>query len=122
MHRRHFIQSGLAAAGLGALAEKVRPPRSSAALSVMTVNGLVETGELGRMLPHEHVLVDFAPIEELEPGRYDPDAAFDIILPHLESLKALGCQTVAECTPAYLGPGRPAAAAALGGERPPPPD
>ena len=69
----------------------------------MTVRGLVEADELGRMLPHEHVLVDFAPIDELEPARYDPDEAFGAILPHLERLKALGCQSVAECTPAYLG-------------------
>ena len=103
MHRRQFVQSSLAAAGLGVLAEKTRQSRVGTALSVMTVQGLVEASDLGQMLPHEHVLVDFAPIDDQEPGRYDPDVAFDVILPHLERLKALGCQTVAECTPAYLG-------------------
>ena len=93
----------MAAAGLGALARKITPSCADEERSVMTVRGPVEAGELGRMLPHEHVLVDFAPVEELEPGRYDSGEAFDVILPHLERLKALGCQTVAECTPAYLG-------------------
>lgn len=103
MHRRQFIQSSLAAAGLGALIERIAQPRAEDTLSVMTVRGPVEASELGRMLPHEHVLVDFAPIEQQEAGSYDPDAAFAVVLPYLERLKALGCQTVAECTPAYLG-------------------
>ena len=103
MHRRQFIQSSLAAAGLGALAGRSAFAGTDDPRSIMTVRGPVDVQEMGRTLPHEHVLVDFAPIEELEPGRYDPDVAFDVILPHLERLKALGCQTLAECTPAYLG-------------------
>lgn len=103
MHRRRFIQASLAAAGLGALTSRSALARPDEPLSVMTVRGPVEADTLGTTLPHEHVLVDFAPVAELEPGRYNRDEAFEVVLPYLEQLKALGCQSLAECTPAYLG-------------------
>lgn len=54
-------------------------------------------------LMHEHVLVDFAGAEIASPSRYDPDEVVRVVVPHLKQLRSLGCRTLVECTPAYLG-------------------
>jgi predicted metal-dependent phosphotriesterase family hydrolase len=54
-------------------------------------------------LMHEHVLVDFVGAAGVSPSRYDADEVFKVVLPHLHEAKRLGCQTLVECTPAYLG-------------------
>jgi len=69
----------------------------------MTVLGPIAPGKLGRTLMHEHVLVDFVGADKIEPGRYDPEEVFQKALPHLQALKSLGCDTLVECTPNYLG-------------------
>lgn len=70
---------------------------------VMTVRGRRRADQLGVVLPHEHVLVDFIGAAEISPSRYDPEAAFARIRPFLDRVRALGCETMFECTPAYLG-------------------
>jgi len=70
---------------------------------VQTVNGPVAPEMLGVTLAHEHVLVDFIGADRVSPSRYDRDAAFRRALPHLERIHALGCRTLVECTPAYIG-------------------
>lgn len=52
---------------------------------------------------HEHVLVDFIGADKIQPGRYDREQVFDKALPYLKELVAVGCQTLVECTPAFLG-------------------
>ena len=52
---------------------------------------------------HEHVLVDFIGAAEASRLRYDADAVFKAVLPHLQQARTLGCDTLVECTPAYLG-------------------
>jgi predicted metal-dependent phosphotriesterase family hydrolase len=52
---------------------------------------------------HEHVLVDFIGAAQVSPSRYDADAVFTAVLPHLQQVRRLGCETLVECTPAYLG-------------------
>ncbi len=52
---------------------------------------------------HEHVLVDFIGADKVSPTRYDPDEVFTAVLPHLRQVRELGCATLVECTPAYLG-------------------
>ena len=69
----------------------------------MTVTGPLPADELGTMLPHEHILVDFVGADQVSPERYDADEAFDLMLPHLERAQDVGCQAIAECTPAWLG-------------------
>lgn len=69
----------------------------------MTVSGLIPADSLGRCLPHEHVLVDFAGAERALPPRYDRDSAFTVILPYLNGVVARGLEAFIECTPAYLG-------------------
>ena len=71
--------------------------------SVMTANGPIAPEQMGTTLPHEHVLVDFATVEEVSPDRYDRDEVFETVLPYLQQVRALGLQTLVEATPAYLG-------------------
>lgn len=70
---------------------------------VMTVRGPRPAADLGFVLPHEHVLVDFVGAEQVSPARYEADAAYAKIKPYLDEAKALGCRTLFEATPAYLG-------------------
>jgi phosphotriesterase-related protein len=69
----------------------------------MTVTGEVAADQLGKMLPHEHILVDFVGADQVSPDRYDADEAFEVMLPFVKKAKEAGCQAIAECTPAYLG-------------------
>lgn len=52
---------------------------------------------------HEHILVDFIGAAQVSPSRYDANAVFNAVLPHLKQARRLGCDTLVECTPAYLG-------------------
>lgn len=54
-------------------------------------------------MPHEHVLVDFIGAAKISQSRYRPDEVFQVALPHLQRIRDLGCQTLVECTPAYIG-------------------
>lgn len=98
MLRREFLQwgaLGCAAPLLSRAAEKVP--------EVMTVRGLRPAADLGFVLPHEHVLVDFIGAAEVSASRYDAGVALAKIKPFVEEAKALGCATMMECTPAFLG-------------------
>src|SRR5262245_20064876 len=68
-----------------------------------TVAGPIPADALGVTLMHEHVLVDFVGADQVNPSRYDPDQVFHAVLPHLRQARMLGCATLVECTPAYLG-------------------
>jgi phosphotriesterase-related protein len=74
------------------------PPRL-----VPTVSGPLGAHRLGLTLMHEHLLVDFIGADRVSRSRYDPNQAFSVILPHLANARAAGCETLVECTPAYLG-------------------
>jgi phosphotriesterase-related protein len=70
---------------------------------IATVRGPIAADRLGLTLMHEHVLVDFIGAADVGPSRYDQGEAFKAVLPHLQAVKRLGCETLVECTPAYLG-------------------
>ncbi|WP_428939394.1 phosphotriesterase family protein [Fontivita pretiosa] len=78
-------------------------PASRPQGQVMTVDGPVHASQLGVTLPHEHLLVDFIGADRATPDRYDRDDVQRAVLPHLKQLAALGCSTLVDCTPAYLG-------------------
>lgn len=101
MNRRGFLKlaAGVAASTRAGTLRARREPEPQ----VMTVLGPVAVRRLGRVLMHEHVLVDFIGADKIEPGRYDPDEVFAKALPFLEKLKAAGCGALVECTPAFLG-------------------
>ena len=109
MNRRAFLQALVVAGSVpvpGARTVRVRVPgtgTSTGTGTVETVTGPVSADGLGVTLAHEHVLVDFVGADKVSPDRYDRAAAFRAALPHLERIYALGCRTLVECTPAYLG-------------------
>ena len=112
MKRRDFLKKSAIAVGGGVLCGSALPGCGSedkeqavttSTTGVMTVLGAVAPPALGVTLPHEHVLVDFIGADEVGPDRYDSDSAFEVILPYLEQVRELGCETFVECTPAYSG-------------------
>lgn len=100
MKRRDFMRRTLLAAGAG-MASNVRAEEGG--MRVMTVRGAIPAAAMGVTLVHEHVLVDFAGADKASPERYDPEEVFRVARPHLERVKGLGCDTLVDCTPAYLG-------------------
>lgn len=107
MRRRDFL--GFTTAAVFAARTALRaattsaPPPAVREPTVMTVRGPVAAAQLGFVLPHEHVLVDFVGAAEVSPTRYDAGAAFAKIKPFLDEAHRLGCRTLVECTPAFLG-------------------
>ena len=70
---------------------------------IMTVNGPVSASATGIWLPHEHILVDFIKADSMPPDPYDRKDVVKKMLPYLREVKKLGCRTIAECTPEYIG-------------------
>ncbi len=109
LSRRQFVHAAGRAAALSPVAAAISgwtQARTSAPQrpgTVMTVRGPVAADELGIVLMHEHVLVDFIGADEVSPERYDRDDAFRRALPFLREVQARGVRTFVECTPAYLG-------------------
>jgi phosphotriesterase-related protein len=96
--RRQFMAAAAALPALGAAyGQDASEPR------IMTVRGPRPASTLGRILPHEHVLVDFIGADQVRPDRYDRDAVAETVRPHLVQAGEAGCDTLVECTPAFLG-------------------
>ena len=70
---------------------------------IMTVNGPVNSSELGISLTHEHILVDFIGADSISESRWDKAEVVRIAAPFVREIKALGCKSFFECTPSYLG-------------------
>jgi phosphotriesterase-related protein len=104
--RREWLAATVAVVAAGC-ASRGAQGRTSASLEradrIETVTGAVAADRLGMTLMHEHVLVDFIGAGQVSPSRYDQDAVFAAVLPHLQQVRSLGCDTLVECTPAYLG-------------------
>jgi phosphotriesterase-related protein len=96
--RRQFLSA--LGAGAFSIPDRARAARMP---TVETVRGPVPADRLSVTLAHEHVLVDFVGADKVSPDRYSRNAAFEKALPHLKRIHALGCRTLVECTPAYLG-------------------
>lgn len=103
--RREWIAGTLALLTAGCASRRPPDPTTapSGRVSIDTVTGPIAADRLGVTLMHEHVLVDFIGAADVTPSRYDADAVFKAVLPHLQQLRRLGCDTLVECTPAYLG-------------------
>lgn len=70
---------------------------------IQTVRGSIRPRQLGLTLIHEHILVDFIGADKVSKDRYNPDEVFEVMLPYLQEVKALGVNGMAECTPMFLG-------------------
>ena len=100
MHRRQFLKTlPIAIAGASSPDSFAAPPDTR----VNTVLGARSPRALGMTLMHEHVLVDFVGADNVSPQRYNVEEVFQAALPHLKALRATGCRTLVECTPAFLG-------------------
>ncbi len=101
MHRRTFLRT---ASGLLAGSGILHLIANRAAPSVIqTVRGPIHPTQFGTALTHEHILVDFIGADKISPERWQHDEVIARVLPFLLEIKALGCQSLVECTPAYLG-------------------
>lgn len=69
---------------------------------IQTVLGPIKPSQLGLTLIHEHILVDFIGADNFDKNRYDPNEVFEVMLPYLKEIRALGVTGFAECTPMYL--------------------
>lgn len=70
---------------------------------IITVDGEIDAGEMGKTLHHEHLLVDFIGADSTGYHRWDKKEVAKKVLPYLLEIKKLGYQTLVECTPSYLG-------------------
>ncbi len=103
MYRRRFLQTSGLLLGMQFACGSLPPRETVEKGRIVTVCGSIAPQAMGITLPHEHVLVDFVGADKIGPGRYDPDEAFEIALPYLVEAKKLGCDTLVECTPKYIG-------------------
>jgi phosphotriesterase-related protein len=106
LSRREWIAGSVALLGGGCASGGPQGPAASAAglaQTVQTVTGALPADRLGLTLMHEHVLVDFIGASQVSARRYDVNQVFMRVLPYLTQARALGCETLVECTPAYLG-------------------
>ena len=104
MNRREWIAGMAGSFVVDPLAAAQTASKSAEAAGlVQTVTGPVAAARLGLTLMHEHVLVDFIGADKVSPQRYDAKHAFTTVLPYLEQARKHGCETLVECTPAYLG-------------------
>jgi len=99
MKRRQFIIKSMLAGGSVSI-QGFKPINSK---EIITVNGSINAEEAGFTLAHEHILVDFIGAKSYDPLRWDRNQVYQSVLPHIIELKKLGCSTLLDCTPAYLG-------------------
>ena len=71
--------------------------------TLLTTLGPKGAGELGMILPHEHIFVDLGPIEEANYRRADAADVIRLMAPEIEKIKALGVTALVECTPEGVG-------------------
>ncbi len=85
------------------VAQTGAPVKASVDGTIMTVLGPISPERMGTTLSHEHGVVDFLGAEKSKVGRHDQEEAFQTVLPHLQRLKVLGCESFVECTPNFIG-------------------
>ncbi len=69
---------------------------------INTVNGSVSIDKLGITLTHEHVMSNFGK-DKSESSVYDETKLFAQVIPYLKELKALGVNSIFDCTTEYFG-------------------
>jgi len=68
-----------------------------------TTLGPLSADEVGLVLPHEHLLVDFRLPDDVPPDAVDHDAVVAVMAPALRAAGDAGVTAVVECTPHGLG-------------------
>ena len=72
-------------------------------LFLMSVNGPVSRANAGFILEHEHILVDFSGADEYDPEGWNDDSVSVKVLPYLKEAITMGCGTLIDATPQFLG-------------------
>ena len=71
---------------------------------IHTVRGPIESGSIGRILPHEHLFTDLRGPSAAGYAQGDPSAVVKVVGPHLAKAAAAGVTALVECS--TLGVGR----------------
>ena len=102
LERRRFLKT-LAALSVSTLVAGCGEQSEPSAATIMTVLGPIPASDLGKTLPHEHIMVDFIGADQTGPHRWDDNEVFETMLPYLQAIRDQGVQAFFDCTPAYLG-------------------
>ncbi len=70
---------------------------------LITTLGTYEAGQLGIILPHEHIFVDLGPIELANWRSATAEQVIPVMAPELERVRAAGVTALVECTPVGVG-------------------
>lgn len=70
---------------------------------IMTVRGPVEGFDLGKILTHEHIIIDFRGAEFNSNNDYEIEEVISIVSPFLKEIKDLGYGGIVDCTPKFFG-------------------
>ena len=70
---------------------------------LITTLGPRSAGEIGKMLPHEHVFVDLRTWEKPGYATGNADAVVGLMAPEIERIKALGFTALVECSTVGVG-------------------
>ncbi len=70
---------------------------------LITTLGPKGGGEIGKMLPHEHVFVDLRTFDKPGYAEGEPEAVVALMAPEIERIKALGFSALVECSTVGVG-------------------
>jgi predicted metal-dependent phosphotriesterase family hydrolase len=87
----------------GNCSKKAVPPRQPLRGKIVTVLGPIEPESFGKVLPHEHMMVDFVGADKVSKTRYDSEEVFQTMLPYFQEIKSQDVEGFIDCTPMYLG-------------------
>ncbi len=103
MHRKEFLKYTSQAALLAASPSLFNMTNTGKKTArIHTVTGTTSPKQLGFTLIHEHILSIFG-TEAQEPAQYDNADALKEVVPYLKYLKSLGCDSIVDCSAAFLG-------------------
>lgn len=71
--------------------------------NLITTLGPYAAGQLGMILPHEHIFVDLGPIEQANWRNAQAADVTPVMAPELERVAAAGVTALVECTPVGVG-------------------
>jgi len=71
--------------------------------SIQTLNGPVEIGSLGLILPHEHLFTDLRGPSVPDYAQAEPEAVVKVVGPHLAEAHAAGVTALVECSTVGVG-------------------
>ena len=102
VNRRYFNKNSSLGIGSLMVASYAMATGNLAINKVMTIKKPVEPHALGKTLTHEHLFSNFGAAPEIA-HLFDEEKLFNQVIPYLQKVKSLGCDTIVDCTTAYFG-------------------